>query len=68
MRYGAYQTTSGLVFGLITLVQGIRAVRQLPVQVGSMSIPVWVSWIAVVVAGGLCVWAFRSSAANQRAA
>ena len=64
MTPGGYQTVSGLVFGLIALGQGIRAVRQLPVQIGSKAIPVWVSWIALVVAGGLCVWAFRSSAAN----
>ena len=61
MRRSAYRTVSGLVFGLIAAVQGIRIVRQLPVQVGSTSIPLWVSWIAVVVAGGLCVWAFRPS-------
>ena len=68
MRRSGYQTISGTVFGLITLGQGIRAVMQVPVQVGSTSIPVWVSWIAVLVAGSLSVWAFRPSAANQRAA
>ena len=68
MKRSGYQTVSGLVFGLITLGQLIRAVRELPVQVGATSIPVWVSWVAVAVAGGLCVWAFRSSAANQGAA
>ena len=62
MRRSGYQTMSGVVFGLITLGQGIRAVRQLPVLVGTTSIPVWASWMAVLVAGGLCVWAFRSSA------
>lgn len=64
MKRRGYQTVSGLAFGLITLGQGIRAARELPVQVGTTSIPVWVSWIAVVVAGGLCIWAFRSSAPN----
>ena len=68
MKRSGYQTVSGLAFGLITLGQAIRAVRELPVQVGSTSIPIWVSWVAVVVAGGLCVWAFRSPAANRGAA
>ena len=67
MRRSGYQTMSGMVFGLITLGQGVRAVLQLPVQVGTTSIPVWLSWIAVVVAGSLCVWAFRSSAEQRRA-
>ena len=68
MKRSLYQTVSGLVFGLVTLGQGIRAVRQLPVQVGTTSIPVWASWVAVAVAGSLCLWAFRSSAANPGAA
>ena len=61
MGRSGYRTVSGMVFGLIALGQGIRAVRELPVQIGSTSIPVWLSWAALVVAGSLCVWAFRSS-------
>lgn len=60
MKRSGYRTVSGVVFGLIALGQGTRAALQLPAQVGSTSIPVWVSWVAVLVAGALCVWAFRS--------
>ena len=62
-----YRTVSGVVFGLIAFAQGIRAVMQVPVQLGSTPIPIWVSWVAVVVAGALCVWAFRSSGEQQGA-
>ena len=55
MKRSGYRTTSGTVFGLIAIGQGIRAARQVPVQVGTTSIPVWVSWVAVLVAGSLCV-------------
>jgi len=55
-----YIVVSGLVFGVVSLAQVLRAVMQLPVQVGGFEIPVWASWIAAVVAGSLCVWAFRS--------
>ena len=68
MGRNSYRTVSGVVFGLIALAQGIRAVMQVPVQVGTTMIPVAASWVAVVVAGGLCVWAFRSSGAQQGAA
>jgi len=68
MQGGRYRTISGMVFGLIAIGQGIRAAMQVPVQVGATAIPVWVSWVAFVVAGSLCVWAFRSSAEHQRAA
>jgi len=55
-----YVVVSGLVFGVIALLQAFRALTQLPVQVGSVEVPVWASWVAVVVAGALCAWAFRS--------
>ena len=61
MERSGYRTISGLVFGLIALGHGIRAALQVPAQLGTTSIPIWISWVAVVIAGALCVWAFRSS-------
>ena len=55
-----YLNVSGEIFGLVALLHAARAVAQLPVHVGSFEIPVWASWVAAVVAGSLCVWAFRS--------
>ena len=55
-----YVVVSGLVFGVIAVLQAFRALTQLPAHVGGFEVPVWASWVAVVVAGGLCVWAFRS--------
>jgi len=55
-----YAVVSGALFGVLAVLQAVRALYQWPVNVGSVDIPVWVSWVAMVVAGGLCVWAFRS--------
>ena len=55
-----YALISGIVFGVVAVIQAWRAVNQWPVQVGPIAVPVWFSWIAVLVAGGLCVWAFSS--------
>ena len=55
-----YVVVSGVVFGLVASAQLIRAVTQMPAHVGSMEIPVWVSWVAAIVAGSLCIWAFSS--------
>jgi hypothetical protein len=55
-----YALVSGSVFGLVALLQAIRAFNQWPVQVGPFAVPIWFSWIAFVVAGGLAIWAFRS--------
>ena len=55
-----YATVSGAVFGLVAILQAIRAFNDWTVQIGPIAVPVWFSWLAVIVAGGLCVWAFRS--------
>ena len=55
-----YVMVSGVFFGFLTLLQAVRAFNQWPVQVADFQVPVWVSWLVVVVAGSLCVWAFRS--------
>jgi hypothetical protein len=60
-----YIVVSGAIFGFMALAQLLRAVNQVPAQVGSVEIPVWVSWVAVVVAGGMCTWAFASRKSGQ---
>jgi ABC-type proline/glycine betaine transport system permease subunit len=55
-----YVVVSGAIFGVVAVLQAVRALNQWPLQVGTLEIPVWASWIAMVVAGSLCVWAFRS--------
>ena len=55
-----YVVVSGVIFGLTALAQLFRAVNQVPAQVGNVEIPVWVSWVAVVLAGSMCAWAFAS--------
>jgi len=55
-----YVLVSGVVFGVVALLQLVRAINQWSVQIDSFSVPVWASWIAAVVTGVLCVWAFRS--------
>jgi hypothetical protein len=57
---GKYVVVSGIFFGLIAIVQAIRAFNQWPIQVASLQIPVWFSWVAAAVAASLCLWAFRS--------
>ena len=60
MKSKSYELVSGTVFGVIATFQAIRAVLQVPAQVGAQVVPVWISWVAVVVAGSLCMWAFRT--------
>jgi hypothetical protein len=55
-----YVVVSGVIFGLMALAQFLRAVNQVPAHVGSVEVPVWVSWVAVALAGTMCTWAFAS--------
>lgn len=54
----AYSLVSGVVFAIVALVHLIRALAQWPAQVGTWTMPLWVSWVAFVVAGMLAAWAF----------
>jgi hypothetical protein len=56
-----YAIASATVFGLVALLQLVRALGRWPVQVASLQIPVSASWVAFLVAGGLCVWGLRSA-------
>ncbi len=55
-----YTIVSGVVFGLIALLQLIRAISQWPIQVATYDVPVLLSWIAAMIAASLSVWAFSS--------
>jgi len=55
-----YAQVSGAVFSLIALGQLARAVLAVPVQVATMTIPVWCSYAAFLFIGALAIWAFRS--------
>jgi len=55
-----YAAVSGTIFGIIALLQVTRALMQVPVHIGTFEVPVVASWIAALVTGGLCVWAFQS--------
>ncbi len=55
-----YVVVSGVLFGAIAVAQAVRAWNQWPVQVAGFDVPMWVSWLAMVVAASLCMWAFRA--------
>ena len=60
-----YATVSGMIFGLVAAVQIVRLLFRWPVQVASVSVPLWPSALAVVIAGALATWAFRTASTNS---
>ena len=61
MSARTYCTVSGVVFAVVAIAHLVRAVQGMPVMVGTWPAPTAISWLAVVVAGGLALWGFRLS-------
>lgn len=56
-----YCIVSGLLLSLVAIAHLLRIVGDLPVQVGSYDVPMFVSWFGLIVPAALAVWAFRSA-------
>jgi hypothetical protein len=55
-----FNRVAGSVFAVVALAHVLRAATETPIQLGSVAIPVWLSWVGAVGAGMLSVWGFRS--------
>ncbi|MBI2296515.1 MAG: hypothetical protein HYU76_10930 [Betaproteobacteria bacterium] len=55
----AYVGISGAIFGIVAVLHLLRLVLDWPAQIGTWSVPFWVSWPALLVAAGLCIWALQ---------
>jgi hypothetical protein len=56
-----YEQVSGVFFSLIAIVQLARLLLRWPVQVATVSVPLWASAIAVLITAALAAWAFRTA-------
>ncbi len=54
-----YFFISGFIFGCVTLLHFLRLINHWVIVLGPWSVPLWLSWFGLVIAGGLSVWAFR---------
>jgi hypothetical protein len=61
----SYLRASTILFGLLATVQLIRLIRGWPIVVAGLSIPVWVSGIAVLIVGSMAVWGMRTLARTR---
>ena len=55
----AYLQISGALFGIIALAHLLRLVRHWPIDIGGHMVPLGLSWLGLLLAGGLSVWAVR---------
>jgi hypothetical protein len=63
----AYLQITGALFGLIAVVHVLRLIRHWPIQLAEYSVPLWASWVGLIIAGGLSIWALRLLRVTGRA-
>ena len=56
-----FSLVAGVIFAVVALFHLARIFMEWTVIIGDWSIPMWVSWIALVVAGGLALLGLRLS-------
>jgi hypothetical protein len=59
MGHKNYCTVSGVLFSLVALAHLLRIVNGMSIQVDEYAVPMFVSWMGLVVPASLAVWAFR---------
>jgi hypothetical protein len=52
-----FHLIAGTIFALVALLQALRLYMGWTVVIGGWTAPMWISWIAIVVAGGLSYFA-----------
>ena len=65
MKHKEYCLVSGVLFALVALAHLIRIINGLPVLIGETAVPMYASWIGLLVPGALAAWAFRLSGASR---
>ena len=53
MEQKTFSLLAGAVFALVALLHALRIYMGWPVVVGAWTAPMWLSWIGLVLAGGL---------------
>jgi len=65
MSWKTYFLVTGIIFALVALTHALQIYMDWPVLIAGWSVPKSVSWIALIVAGGVALFAFRLFAKNE---
>jgi hypothetical protein len=66
MNWKTFSIVAGVIFAIVALLHLLRIYMDWPVVIGAWSVPIWVSWIALVVAGILAIWGLAFAARDAR--
>jgi len=56
---------ASVFFGIFAIAHLVRLINQAQITIGTLTIPMDVSWIALIVAAILCVWFWRLSSRSE---
>ena len=56
---------AGIIFTLVALFHLVRIYMDWPVMIADWSGPKWLSWVGLIVAGGLALFGFRFTANDE---
>ena len=62
MNRETFCIVAGVIFAVVALLHLVRIYMDWLVVIGDWSVPIWVSWVAFVVAGGLAFFGLRLAA------
>ncbi|BAU63543.1 hypothetical protein STA3757_09080 [Stanieria sp. NIES-3757] len=54
-----YILISATVFALVALLHLVRLLTHWSFQIGTMTVPLWGSWLGLLIGATLSIWAFR---------
>ncbi|MGF1542673.1 MAG: hypothetical protein ACFCU5_19900 [Pleurocapsa sp.] len=54
-----YILISATVFALVALLHLVRLFTHWSFQIGAMTVPLWGSWLGLLIGATLSIWAFR---------
>lgn len=66
MTQRVFSLITATLFSLIALLHALRLLRGWQVTIGDMMVPLWVSWVGLIIAGYLAYEGFRLSRARMR--
>jgi hypothetical protein len=61
-----YNIVTAALFLIVAVVHLLRIILGWPAQIGGLDIPMWVSWLGLVVAGALTYFGFRKTIRLER--
>ncbi len=59
MKQKTFSSVAGAIFAVIAVLHLLRAVMGWPASIGSFAVPMWLSWVAILVSAFLAYSAFK---------